>query len=192
MADPQGQTACASIQSLRLSMAMYQQRRGAIERNDIIFESAFKDIQAQNSKRFEHHKFDSQINIEQYGLKIPPIDISGDSDEEIDRIKAEERYKQGLLVVGDIHGNFSALIKVLAVADEVLLLNGEKKGKVVFLGDYIDRGQQSFQCIILLLAYKLAFPSRIVLLRGNHDDQLYSTASSQNILCIELNISKAA
>jgi calcineurin-like phosphoesterase family protein len=65
----------------------------------------------------------------------------------------------------------------LAVVDEVLLLNSEKKGKVVFLGDYIDRGEHSLECIILLLAYKMAFPSRIVLIRGNHDDQYYSTTS---------------
>ncbi|KAA6388972.1 MAG: hypothetical protein EZS28_015498 [Streblomastix strix] len=132
---------------------------------------------AQIEKAQQYHLFESQSNYAKDKLKISKIDISGNQDDEIDKIQAEERYKQGLLVVGDIHGNFSALLKVLAVVDEVLLLNSEKKGKVVFLGDYIDRGQHSLECVLLLLAYKLAFPSRIELIRGNHDDLQYSTTN---------------
>ncbi|KAA6377188.1 MAG: hypothetical protein EZS28_027285 [Streblomastix strix] len=148
--------------------------------------SKFLDL----AKKFyvKNEKNEQHINIEiYYGEEFNPdqikninqtIQINNNNnqliDHNIEQVKEEERHKQGLLVVGDIHGNFNALIKVLAAADEVLLLNSSKKGKVVFLGDYIDRGDHSLECVLLILAYKMAFPSKIVLLRGNHDDQQYS------------------
>jgi serine/threonine-protein phosphatase 4 catalytic subunit len=60
-------------------------------------------------------------------------------------------------------------LKVLEVVDDVLLRNEGSRGKIAFLGDYIDRGLYGMECIILILSYKLAFPNRVFLLRGNHD-----------------------
>ncbi len=68
-----------------------------------------------------------------------------------------------VVVVGDIHGQFSDLQRIFKV------MGTPSKTNYVFLGDYIDRGAYSLECIVMLLAYKLQFPRNIVLLRGNHE-----------------------
>lgn len=41
--------------------------------------------------------------------------------------------------------------------------------KMIFLGDYIDRGPQSIETMIYLLCLKIKYRDRIFLLRGNHE-----------------------
>ena len=39
----------------------------------------------------------------------------------------------------------------------------------IYFRDYVDRGPQSLECIVLLLVNKIAFPKMFNLLRGNHE-----------------------
>lgn len=37
------------------------------------------------------------------------------------------------------------------------------------MGDYVDRGKQSLETILLLLCYKVKYPEKFFMLRGNHE-----------------------
>eukprot|EP00756_Hemistasia_phaeocysticola_P066391 Hpha_TRINITY_DN9203_c0_g1::TRINITY_DN9203_c0_g1_i1::g.28579::m.28579 len=71
-------------------------------------------------------------------------------------------------VFGDVHGNYRDLDFFLTelVPFDVRLL----PYRLVFLGDYVDRGEYSVHCLLRLLALKVSAPESIVMLRGNHED----------------------
>ena len=70
-------------------------------------------------------------------------------------------------VFGDIHGNLEDLH---FFADNVWKLGMDlTAGKFLFLGDYVDRGQSSLECVAYLFGLKLLYPNKIHLLRGNHE-----------------------
>jgi serine/threonine protein phosphatase 1 len=71
-------------------------------------------------------------------------------------------------VVGDIHGCLSEL----ACLVENLPL--KPADRIVFLGDYIDRGPDSKGVIDYLLGMTKAVPNEMIFLKGNHEDMLLS------------------
>ncbi|KAI9893725.1 MAG: hypothetical protein M1814_005941 [Vezdaea aestivalis] len=66
-------------------------------------------------------------------------------------------------IVGDIHGQYTDLIRMFEMC------GFPPNANYLFLGDYVDRGKQSLETILLLLCYKLKFPENFFLLRGNHE-----------------------
>jgi len=70
-------------------------------------------------------------------------------------------------IFGDVHGQYFDLFRLFDVAG----YPSEDNQKFLFIGDYVDRGKQSIETICLLLAFKIKYPKKIFLLRGNHECQ---------------------
>ncbi|ORY33719.1 Metallo-dependent phosphatase-like protein [Naematelia encephala] len=66
-------------------------------------------------------------------------------------------------IVGDVHGQYADLIRMFEMC------GFPPQANYLFLGDYVDRGKQSLETILLLLCYKIKFPENFFLLRGNHE-----------------------
>lgn len=69
-------------------------------------------------------------------------------------------------VIEDVHGNYKELKDLLNKINPDF-----KKDQLIFLGDYIDRGPQSYKVIRLLIDLQEKHgKDHLVLLRGNHED----------------------
>ena len=76
------------------------------------------------------------------------------------------------LVIGDLHGQFRDLCNLFntpAVKKFTGDITSGLQCQLVFLGDYVDRGYAGLKVINLLFALLLKYPTKVLLLRGNHE-----------------------
>ena len=69
-------------------------------------------------------------------------------------------------VIGDIHGDKESLDMILKF---IAKFSNAYPSKMVFLGDYIDRGPYSIEVLVVLMSLKVMYGDNVVLLRGNHE-----------------------
>lgn len=76
------------------------------------------------------------------------------------------RVSSDAIVVGDIHGQFTDLLHIFEINGNPETIN------YIFLGDFVDRGENSLECILYLFICKILYPENVTLLRGNHEQKI--------------------
>eukprot|EP00331_Platyophrya_macrostoma_P029472 CAMPEP_0176445628 /NCGR_PEP_ID=MMETSP0127-20121128/23826_1 /TAXON_ID=938130 /ORGANISM="Platyophrya macrostoma, Strain WH" /LENGTH=297 /DNA_ID=CAMNT_0017831473 /DNA_START=32 /DNA_END=925 /DNA_ORIENTATION=- len=77
--------------------------------------------------------------------------------------KAKDVLMSQPMLLGDIHGQYIDLLRLFELGGFPPTSN------YLFLGDYVDRGNQSLEVVCLLLAFKVKYPENFFMLRGNHE-----------------------
>lgn len=73
-------------------------------------------------------------------------------------------------IIGDLHSDTVSLKRILHICNFFSDAAAHKKKRLIFLGDYVDRGREHIKTLEYILALKYIFPKYIFLLKGNHDD----------------------
>ena len=103
--------------------------------------------------------------------EITKEDILSLLDKIKEKIKKEKpllklRSKKSLFV-GDTHGDFNATMRIVK-----RFLDDKSIHKIIFIGDFVDRGPRQLENVNFLFMLKLCFPNKVYLLRGNHETTL--------------------
>lgn len=75
-------------------------------------------------------------------------------------------------VIGDIHGCVDKLSQLLTKIDDDISAHPGVRAKIVFVGDYIDRGEDSATVLNFMADITRADPERVIALMGNHERML--------------------
>ena len=78
------------------------------------------------------------------------------------------RVNGKVVIVGDIHGQFYDLVAMLR---KLKGRSETSQQKILFLGDYVDRGNYGPEVTAYLLSLKIKYPNDVFLLRGNHESR---------------------
>jgi serine/threonine protein phosphatase 1 len=79
--------------------------------------------------------------------------------------------------IGDIHGSLGKLVRLLNHCIEHC---GDNDFRLIFIGDYVDRGRKSAEVVKLLMETQAAAPEQVVCLRGNHEEMLMRAAQRED------------
>jgi len=79
-----------------------------------------------------------------------------------------------IAIRGDLHGDIHSLLAYIDFMQDAGYMNGftivKDNFRMLFLGDYVDRGNYGVEVLYTLMRLKIANPETVVLVRGNHED----------------------
>lgn len=73
------------------------------------------------------------------------------------------RSSDPAIVIGDIHGHLIDIARIF------INFGYPPSQRYLFLGDFVDRGEFSTECITLIYALKYLYPNHVLIIRGNHE-----------------------
>ncbi len=73
-------------------------------------------------------------------------------------------------VIGDIHADATSLQLLLK---HIYSISKEDKTTIIFLGDYLDRGDDDLEVLNIVFKLKIRHPENVILLKGNHEDYAF-------------------
>ena len=76
-----------------------------------------------------------------------------------------------IYAIGDVHGHIALLDTLFTSIEKDLKEHPIDNHKIIFLGDYIDRGPDSSGCVEFLIQL-MATNKNVICLKGNHEDKL--------------------
>ncbi len=87
---------------------------------------------------------------------------------------------KNLVIVGDLHGDLRSLQHILKEIDYENFLSNHNN-KLIFLGDYVDRGNHSIGVLYTVCYLKRKYPNSVILMRGNHEAHMEFPFSSHDL-----------
>jgi serine/threonine-protein phosphatase PP1 catalytic subunit len=99
------------------------------------------------------------VPMQEYDVKAALLKVKGIVEQDCSLVPVSAPVK----IVGDIHGQFSDLVRLLECGGH------PPEQSYIFLGDYVDRGNYGVECFVLLCCYKIQHPDKMYMLRGNHE-----------------------
>jgi len=87
---------------------------------------------------------------------------------------------KNLVIIGDLHGDLRSLQHILQEIDYEHFLSNHKN-KLIFLGDYVDRGTHSIGVLYTICYLKQNYPDSVILMRGNHEARMEFPFSSSDL-----------
>ncbi|XP_051807349.1 serine/threonine-protein phosphatase with EF-hands 2 [Acanthochromis polyacanthus] len=120
-------------------------------------EQAVSLVEAFRNKKQLHSRYALQLLLETWKLlRLLP---------NINRIST--CHSKEITICGDLHGQLEDLLLIF-------YKNGmpSLEKPYVFNGDFVDRGKDSIEILLVLFAFLLLYPSDVYLNRGNHEDHI--------------------
>jgi len=116
------------------------------------------------SSTFIQKVIDNEVRFDRDSLSYM-MSINSQRRVDVDIVNIEEDTKE-LFVIGDIHADAVSLKQILLKTNFYEECTNKK---LLFLGDYVDRGKNRLNVINLLITLEFLLPENIVILKGNHE-----------------------